>query len=76
MEANPTLDTLKYWITDTALIAMDTLQLAVSYMRPDSLERMTLSTDTLRTVLKMPRASASSSKSWPANAPRKPKRIP
>lgn len=51
-EANPTLDTLRYWITDTSLISMDTLRLAVSYMKPDSLERMTLATDSLRFVLK------------------------
>lgn len=50
IEANPTLDTLRYWITDTSLISMDTLRLAVSYLRPDSLERMTMTTDSLRLV--------------------------
>ena len=50
IEANPTLDTLRYWITDTSLISMDTLRLAVSYLRPDSLERVTMTTDSLRLV--------------------------
>lgn len=52
IEATQHLDTLKYWITDTSLIALDTLQLAVGFMRPDSAEVMRLSTDTLTIALK------------------------
>lgn len=52
VEGNPTLDTLKYWITDTALIAMDTLRLEVTYLRTDTLDQLSPTTDTLTTVLK------------------------
>lgn len=52
IEASPTLDTLRYWITDTALISIDTLQLATTYLRPDSLDRLVSGTDTLRMVFK------------------------
>lgn len=55
-EASATLDTLKYWIADTSLIAIDTLKLAVSYIRPDSLERPTLTTDTVVSVLRNARS--------------------
>ncbi len=52
VEASATLDTLRYWITDTALLALDTLRFSVSYLRPDSTEQLTMSTDTIVSVLR------------------------
>lgn len=42
------LDTLIYWITDTAIIASDSLRIATRYRRVDSLDNLTWQTDTLR----------------------------
>lgn len=50
VQANPTLDTLRYWITDTALIGMDTLMVEARYLMTDSLEQLSMTTDTLRLV--------------------------
>ena len=50
LEANPTLDTLRYWITDTALMAMDTLMVEARYLITDTLEQLSMTVDTLRLV--------------------------
>lgn len=50
LEANPTLDTLRYWITDTTLMAMDTLLVEVRYLMTDTLEQLSMTVDTLRLV--------------------------
>lgn len=42
------LDTLEYWITDTALIALDSITIATTYLRTDSLEQIVWNTDTLQ----------------------------
>lgn len=48
LRANATLDTLEYWITDTTMVASDSLRLSVSYMRTDTTDQLSLKTDTLR----------------------------
>ena len=48
LEATAGLDTLTYWITDSALITNDTLFIAATYLRTDSTEQLTARTDTLR----------------------------
>lgn len=50
LQANPTLDTLRYWITDTSLIALDTLLVEARYLMTDTLEQLSMTTDTLRLV--------------------------
>lgn len=50
LEANQTLDTLRYWITDTALMAMDTLMVEARYLMTDTLEQLSMTVDTLRLV--------------------------
>ena len=50
IQANPTLDTLRYWITDTTLIGMDTLMIEARYLMTDTLEQLSMTTDTLRLV--------------------------
>lgn len=47
-QANTSLDTLHYWLTDPELIATDSLRLSITYVRADSLDRPTWTTDTLR----------------------------
>ncbi|MDE6453255.1 MAG: Ig-like domain-containing protein, partial [Muribaculaceae bacterium] len=54
-QVNLTRDTLQYWITDSAVYAVDSLRLAVSYRRPDSLEQLTWTTDTLRFFFRDPK---------------------
>ncbi len=48
LNASPTLDTLEYWITDTTLIALDSIAMATRYLRTDSLEQISWATDTLQ----------------------------
>lgn len=50
LQANPTLDTLRYWITDTSLIALDTLLVEARYLMTDTLEQLSMTVDTLRLV--------------------------
>ncbi len=48
LKANATLDTLEYWIADTAIVASDSLRLSVGYFRTDTTDQLTWKTDTLR----------------------------
>lgn len=48
LKANATLDTLEYWIADTAIVASDSLRLSVRYLRTDTTDQLTWKTDTLR----------------------------
>ena len=54
LQINPGRDSLRYWITDSAVYATDSLRLAVSYMRPDSAEQLQWTTDTLRFFFRDP----------------------
>lgn len=47
-----TLDTLDYWITDPAIISQDSLLIATRYMRTDTLDRLSWTSDTLKFFLK------------------------
>lgn len=42
-----TRDTLEYWITDTMIIASDSLSIAARYLRTDTLDNLSWTTDTL-----------------------------
>lgn len=55
VQANPTLDTLTYWLHDSRLLANDTLRLAATYYKSDSLYRPVLYTDTLRLDFRSPK---------------------
>ncbi len=48
LNANATRDTLEYWIADTSIVASDTLRLSVRYLRTDSNDMLSWTTDTLR----------------------------
>ncbi len=45
-------DTLEYWICDTTVMAMDTLELETRFLRTDSLQQLSWGTDTLKLVLR------------------------
>ncbi|MFG6386649.1 MAG: Ig-like domain-containing protein [Muribaculaceae bacterium] len=55
--ASLTKDTIDVWLSDTMVINTDSLRLSVRYQKPDSLERMVWTTDTLRFYFKNPRRS-------------------
>ena len=52
LEASATRDTLSYWIADSAVIALDSLHVAVTYLRTDTLDQLSWSTDTLNFSLR------------------------
>lgn len=47
LEASATRDTLTYWIADSTVAALDSIFLAVTYLRTDTLEQLSWTTDTL-----------------------------
>lgn len=50
VEKNPTNDSIRYWITDSLVIRMDTLVLQVDYLKTDSTNQLHMQTDTLKLV--------------------------
>ncbi len=56
-QANPTNDTLVYWLTDSVAISMDTLRFAMTYKMSDSLYQLVDTTDTVQVVYRHPRMS-------------------
>ncbi|MDE5917958.1 MAG: Ig-like domain-containing protein [Duncaniella sp.] len=48
LDASATLDTLTYWITDTALAALDSILIEARYYRTDTLDNLTQTSDTLK----------------------------
>lgn len=48
LEATAKRDSLTYWISDTTLSALDSLTIAARYLKTDSLDRLTMTTDTLQ----------------------------
>lgn len=56
-QANPTKDTLVYWLTDSSAIRMDTLRFLMSYKMSDSLYQLVDTTDTVQAVYRHPRMS-------------------
>ena len=53
-QINEGRDSMMYWITDSTVYGTDSLRLSVRYQKPDSLERMVWTTDTLRFFFKDP----------------------
>lgn len=48
LKANATRDSLEYWIADTAVVAADSLRLAVRYLKTDTTDQIVWTTDTIR----------------------------
>lgn len=66
-EYSPARDSIVMWLTDTAMVANDSLQLSVTYQKPDSLDRLVWSTDTLRFFFRSPRPRKKSKKEQEAD---------
>lgn len=56
-QANPTNDTLVYWLTDSSAIRMDTLRFLMTYKMSDSLYQLVDTTDTVQVVYRHLRMS-------------------
>ncbi len=52
-----TMDTVDVWLRDSALIRLDTIPVAVQYLKPDSLERIEWVSDTLNFTFSDPKPS-------------------
>lgn len=62
-------DSLLYWLTDDALIASDSLLIAARYRRPDSLNVMAWTTDTLKFNIRSPKKKVAETSSTPSTPP-------
>lgn len=52
LEAREGLDSLVYWIRDTVLLKQDSILVAARYLKTDSLEQLSWTTDTLKLFLR------------------------
>lgn len=52
LNATATFDSLEYFITDTAVVAQDTMMIEMRYLRTDTLDQLSWGTDTLRVLFK------------------------
>ena len=55
MQSNPTNDTITCWLTDSLVIAMDSLKFILTYQKSDSLFNLYAQTDTMQVVYRKPR---------------------
>lgn len=54
-QANPTRDTLVYWLIDSDAISIDTLRFTMTYKMSDSLYQLVDTTDTVQVIYRHPR---------------------
>jgi uncharacterized protein (DUF2141 family) len=57
LQKNNTLDSLTYWLTDSTVWKIDTLQMAVSYFKTDTLMKLVPATDTLNISMRKARVN-------------------
>ena len=55
LNASATLDTLEFWITDPEIISQDSLSLATRYLKTDSNDQLSWTTDTLKFNFRRPK---------------------
>ena len=55
LQANPTRDTLVYWLTDSLAIRQDSIFLEMTYLKSDSLYNLVPETDTVSAIYRAPR---------------------
>lgn len=58
IQKNSRLDSLTYWIPDSAIYQLDTLQLEVQYLKTDSIYQLVQATDTLQLTVRRQRTQA------------------
>ena len=68
LAANPTRDSLTYWITDPDVLAADTLSLAIGHLATDTLSRLVWQTDTIPFVYKAPKVKKDKNKKEDADS--------
>ena len=61
MQTNPTNDTITCWLTDSLVIAMDSLDFLLSYQKSDSLYNLYEQTDTMKVVYRQARGNKNQS---------------
>lgn len=54
-QVNPTRDSLLYWVRDTTVLSTDSLRLAIKYLKTDTTEQLSWTTDTLRFFFREPK---------------------
>ncbi|MDR0976722.1 MAG: Ig-like domain-containing protein, partial [Prevotellaceae bacterium] len=59
------IDTIDYWIKDSLIYQIDTLQMSLTYLHTDSLKQLVPRTDTLRLALRKTRGSNAKEKETP-----------
>jgi hypothetical protein len=57
VQKNATLDSLTYWITDTEVYKIDTLDMAITYFKTDSLFNLVTTTDTINVFMRKPKVN-------------------
>ncbi len=55
IQANPTNDTITYWIADEDVIAQDSILMSTTYLRTDTLNQLSARTDTLKMYYRPPK---------------------
>ncbi len=55
LNGSATRDTLEYWIRDSVIINMDSVLVEARYLRTDSLDKLSWTTDTLKMFMKAPK---------------------
>lgn len=58
LQANPTRDTLVYWLTDSLAIGQDSIFLEMTYLKSDSAYNLMPQTDTISAIYRAPRLTA------------------
>ena len=62
LQRNNTLDTLSYWLTDSLVWNVDTLQFAMTYLKTDSIFQLEQTTDTLNIAMRKTRVNPNARK--------------
>lgn len=66
-QLNERRDSIVLWIADTAMVNTDSLQVSVRYRKPDSLEQLQWTTDTVRMLFRSPKPKKKSKKEMEAD---------
>lgn len=56
LRSNPGRDSLEYWLTDPDVLASDSLKIAMRYLRTDTTDRVSWTTDTINFVYREPKS--------------------
>ena len=68
LNAGETLDTLEYWINDSVILAQDSILVAARYLRTDTNENLSWTTDTLKLLYKEPKKKKKKDKNEEADS--------